>query len=165
MKHWGAMKLVGRSHESEESGATEDILLWLMGSPGSTPQQSHVLTVGTAHKSACYRSSEVMGGGHIWPGVFCGEETWEAGNGFSLWQCRLFPNQLDLATWGELILLGYAPFSKASLSLSITFLATKHRESVYRCSQQCRPVFPGLLAGPSWPGTQVATAAGAAGEL
>lgn len=105
------------------------------GSPGSTPQQSCVLTAGTAYKSACYHSSEVMGGGHIWPGFFCGEETWEAGNGFSLWQCRLFPNQLDLATWGELILRGCAPFSKASLSLSITFLATKHRESVYRCSQ------------------------------
>lgn len=39
----------------------------------------------------------------------------------------------------------------------------KHRKSVRQCSQHCRPVFPGLLTGPSWPGTPVAKAAG--GEL
>lgn len=50
--------------------------------------------------------SEAVGGDRAWtvssPGAFCGEERWEMENGFSLWQCRLSPNQLDLAAWGSL---------------------------------------------------------------
>jgi len=44
-------------------------------------------------------------------------------------------------------------------------LVAKHCKSVHQCSQQCRATFSGLLTGPSWPGTQVATAPAAGGEL
>lgn len=102
MKHWGAMNLVGGPHEYEESRASGDILLWVTGSPGSALGQSCVLIAGTAYKAACYCRSEAMGEGHTWtvssPGFFCGEEMREVRNGLSLWQCRLFPNELDLAT-------------------------------------------------------------------
>lgn len=66
------------------------------------------------------------------------------------------------------LLCGGADFAETCLifkgkSLSVTLLAAKHCKSAHQGSQQCRPVFPGLLTGPSWLGTQVAAAAG--GEL
>lgn len=46
------------------------------------------------------------GQGHVWAASLLGVFLWGGNEGsgkciFSVWQCRLLPNQLDLAMWGS----------------------------------------------------------------